>query len=360
MEAPEPVDSTAPVISGVSTQTTGKNGAVITWTTDEAATSQVEYGLTTACGSATAPDTNLVTSHTVILSGLKAGTTYNFVVKSKDATGNESVSPDQTLATSNTGTLVGGVIPAKTTWTERDSPYLIIDTIEVPAGVTLTIESGVSVLMSGSSDYMFMVRGTVLAHGYPGKLVTLDGGMHSFFSCENAGPEASVDLDYCAIKNGASLINFVRGFYLGHSEITNLTEISDISSGPTKDVNIEFNKFTNASGFITGGGAPVYIKYNYFYSRNRTVQDMPWVVNKAGPATVINHNFFLDKNGITLMLQGGSGTEAIMAPNNYWGTLSTIVIEKMIWDKNDDSSLSSYIQYSPIRTSPEPIRMLVF
>jgi len=359
-EEPEPIDSTAPVITDVSILAIGKNGAVIIWTTDEAATSQVEYGLTTSYGSATAPDTNLVTSHTATLSGLTATTTYSFKVKSKDASGNESVSPDYTLVTYNTGTLVGGVIPAKTTWTQRDSPYLITGTIEVPAGVTLTIEPGVSVSMSGSSDYMFIVRGTVFAHGYPGKMVTLDGGMHSFFSCENAVPEASVDLDYCAIKNGASLINFARGFYLRHSEITNLTEISDISFGPTKDVYIEYNKFTNASGFITGGGAPVYINYNYFYSRNRTVQDMPWIVNKAGPATVINHNFFLDKNGITLMLQGGSGTEAIMAPNNYWGTLSTIVIEKMIWDKNDDSSLASYIEYSPIRTSPEPIRMLVF
>ncbi len=359
-EEPEPVDSTAPVITDVSILAIGKNGAIITWTTDEAATAQVEYGLTTDYGSATAQDTNLVTSHTVTLSGLSASTTYSFKVKSKDAGGNESVSPDQTLVTSNSGKLIGGVIPAKTTWTERDSPYLIASTIEVPAGVTLTIEPGVSVLMSGSGDYMFTVRGTVLAHGYPGKMVTLDGGMHSFFCCENAGPEAAVDLDYCAIKNGASLINFARGFYLGHSEITDLTEISDMSSGPTKDVYIEFNKFTNASGFLTGSGAPVYINYNYFYSRNRTVQDIPWVVNKAGPATVINNNFFLDKKGITLMLQGGSGTEAIMAPNNYWGTLSTIVIEKMIWDKTDDSSLASYIQYSPIRTSPEPIRMLVF
>jgi hypothetical protein len=359
-EEPEPVDSTAPVITSISTQAIGKNGAVITWTTDEAATSQVVYGLTTSDGSATAQDTNFVTSHAVTLSGLTAITTYNFKVKSKDASGNESVSPDQTLVTSNSGTLVGGLISQNTTWTERDSPYLITSTIEVPAGVTLTIEPVVSVLMSGSGDYMFMVRGTVFAHGYPGKMITLDGGMRSFFSCENAGPEASVNLDYCAIKNGASLINFARGFYLGHSEITNLTEISDISFGPTKDVYIEYNKFTNASGFITGGGATVYINYNYFYSRNRTVQDVPWIVNKAGPATVINHNFFLDKYGITLMLQGGSGSEAIMAPNNYWGTMSKIVIDKMIWYKHDDSNLASYIQYAPIRTSPEPIRQLIF
>jgi hypothetical protein len=360
MEEPVPIDSTAPVITGVSTPAIGKNGAAIMWTTDEAATSQVAYGLTASDGYTTAPDMNLVTSHIVILSGLTADTTYNFKVKSKDASGNESVSPDYTLVTSNTGTLVGGVIPASTAWTQRDSPYLITGTVEIPPGVTLTIEPGASVLMEGSDDYMFRVRGTVLAHSYPGEMITLDGGAHSFFSCENAGPEASVDLDYCAIKNGARLIDFVKCFYLGHSAITNLTEYSDISFGPTKDVYIEYNKFTNASGFLTGGGADVYVRYNYFYSRNRTVQDFPWVVNKAGPATIVDCNFFLDTDGIAVALQGGNGSEGMVATNNYWGTLNPLVIEQMIWDKNDDSSLASYIKYSPIRTSPEPIRQLNF
>jgi len=302
---------------------------------------------------------NLVTSHTITLSGLTAGTTYNFKVKSKDASGNESASPDYILVTSNTGTLVGGVISKSTMWTERDSPYLIISTIEVPAGVTLTIESGASAFMKGSGDYMFMVLGSVVAHGYPGTLITFDAGMHSFFSCENAGPEASVDLDYCAIQNGASLINFARCFNLRHAEATNLTQYSDISVTPAEDIHIEYNKFRNASGFLTGGGADVYVMYNYFYARNRSLQDVPWIVNNASPATFVRSNFFLGKDGIVLMLKGGHGSEGMVACNNYWGTLSTIAIQEMIWDKNDDSNLVSYIKYLPMQTSPEPSRLLM-
>ena len=359
-EEPESKDITAPVITGVSTRAIGKTGAIITWTTDENATSQVAYGLTTADSSATIPDMNLVTSHTITLSGLTAGTTYNFKVKSKDASGNESVSEDYTLVTSKSGTLAGGIISEDTTWTEGDSPYLITGTIEVPAGVTLAIEPGVSASMSGSGDYVFIVHGTVFAHGIPGNKITLDGGMRSFFSSENAGPEASVDLDYCAIKNGASLINFARCFYLGHSEVTNLTEYSDISFGPTKDVYIEYNKFMNASGFATGDGANVYIRYNYFKTKNPAVRDAPWIVNRAGPATMVNNNFFLNTDGIAVMLQGGRGSEGMVATNNYWGTQNIAVIDAMIWDKNDDSDLASYIKYVPIRTSPEPIRFFVF
>ena len=359
-EEPELKDITAPVITGVSIQVIGKTGAVIIWTTDEAATSQVAYGLTTAYGFVTALDSNLVTSHTVTLSGLTASTTYNFKVKSKDASGNESVSQNYTLVTSQAGTLVGGIISQNTTWTLWDSPYLITGTIEVPAGVTLTIEPGTSVLMSGNGDYMFIVKGKVLAHGTPGNKITFDGGMHSFFSCEDAGPDATVDLDHCVIKNGASLINSARCFYLGHSELTNLTQYSDISFGPTKDVYIEYNKFTNASGFSTGGGANVYVRYNYFITRNREVQDVPWITNRAAPETIVNNNFFLDTDGIAIMLQGGRGSEGMVATNNYWGTQNTKVIDAMIWDKNDDSDLASYIEYLPIRTSPEPIRLLIF
>lgn len=359
-EKPGSADITAPVITGVSTQAIGKTGAVIAWTTNEAATSQVVYGLTTLYGSATTQDINFVTSHAVTVSGLVAGTSYNFKVESKDVNGNESVSQDYTLVTSKAGTLVGGIISQNTTWTELDSPYLITGTIQVPAGVTLTIEPGVSASMSGSGDYVFIVHGTVFAHGTLGKIITLDGGMHSFFSCENAGPDASIDLDYCEIKNGASLINFARGFYLGHSEITNLTENSDISFGPTKDVYIEYNRFTNASGFSTGGGSNVYIRYNYFNTKNPAGQDAPWIVNKAGPATIVNNNFFIHTNGIAVMLQAGRGSEGMVATNNYWGTQNISVIDAMIWDKNDDVHLASYIEYLPIRTSPEPIRLLIF
>ena len=54
-------DTTPPVISAVAASGITSSGVTITWTTDEAATSQVEYGLTTSYGSTTTLDTNLVT-----------------------------------------------------------------------------------------------------------------------------------------------------------------------------------------------------------------------------------------------------------------------------------------------------------
>jgi PKD repeat protein len=83
------VDCTAPTISGVAAGSLTESTAVITWTTDEASTSRVEYG-PAAPPALTEEDASLVTAHSVTLTGLSPCTTYRFSVSSADAAGNES------------------------------------------------------------------------------------------------------------------------------------------------------------------------------------------------------------------------------------------------------------------------------
>jgi hypothetical protein len=89
-------DTVPPVISSI-TASANLDTATIAWTTDEAATSQVEYGLADSYGSSTTLDSNAVTSHSVSISSLTPGTTYHYRVKSSDGAGNESVSSDRTF-----------------------------------------------------------------------------------------------------------------------------------------------------------------------------------------------------------------------------------------------------------------------
>jgi len=93
-------DTTAPTISSVTTTGITSNSATVTWTTNEAATSQVEYGTSVSYGSQTTIDSNLVTSHSVVVSGLNANTTYQFRVISKDAANNQTTSANSSFATS--------------------------------------------------------------------------------------------------------------------------------------------------------------------------------------------------------------------------------------------------------------------
>jgi len=95
------VDNTAPVISGTTASGITGTTATISWTTNEAADTQVEYGLTTAYGNSTTLNTSQVTSHSELLSGLTAFTLYHYRVKSKDALGNLAISSNSTFTTAD-------------------------------------------------------------------------------------------------------------------------------------------------------------------------------------------------------------------------------------------------------------------
>jgi hypothetical protein len=104
-------DTTAPVISATATGTITQTSAVITWTTDEDATSVVEYGTTTALGS-TKESATLTKSHSVTLDSLTSGSVYYYQVKSTDVDGNTATDNNASAkytftATSNTLTLTG-------------------------------------------------------------------------------------------------------------------------------------------------------------------------------------------------------------------------------------------------------------
>lgn len=103
-------DTTAPVISVVTSGSLAQTSAVVTWTTDEDSTSQVEYGTTTAYGSATTLDSTRTKSHSVSITALTAATAYHYRVKSKDAAGNEGVSTDNTFTTTTVTVTPGATI----------------------------------------------------------------------------------------------------------------------------------------------------------------------------------------------------------------------------------------------------------
>ncbi|KKT55332.1 MAG: Fibronectin, type III domain protein, partial [Candidatus Giovannonibacteria bacterium GW2011_GWB1_44_23] len=94
-----PADTTAPVFSVITANSITSSSATITWTTDEPADSQAEYGLTTSYGQSSALQSALVTSHGVPISGLSAGSLYHYRVKSRNAAGLLATSIDNTFTT---------------------------------------------------------------------------------------------------------------------------------------------------------------------------------------------------------------------------------------------------------------------
>ena len=85
-------DTSAPRISGVSVSTTATT-ATITWATDKASSTTIDYGTASTSLTSHANAAALVTSHGITLTGLIAGTTYFYRVTSFDGSGNGATSP---------------------------------------------------------------------------------------------------------------------------------------------------------------------------------------------------------------------------------------------------------------------------
>jgi len=264
---------------------------------------------------------------------------------------------------------VGGIISLDTTWNKGGSPYIVTDTVQIPSGVTLTIEPGVTitwpevdVIYSDMFSDMFLVHGLIYAHGTVNDKIIFDGGFNpTFFNLDGSNIDTFIDLDNCVIRNGGRFWSGSGGhgsFNLTHSELTDLSWYSYVWY-PESDVHIEYNTFTNAGHFSIGhrDSVKVYIQYNLFIGKNPTGGDYYYVKNWASydeSETVVRYNSFININGIVLELPNGYDAAAMSAPENYWNTQDTNVIDSMIWDKNDNITCAGYINYLPILTAPHP------
>src|SRR5436189_2498746 len=100
-------------------------------------------------------------------------------------------------------TNVSGGIYANTTWTQANSPYIVVDTVVVFPGVTLTIEPGVTVKFV-NGKYLEIRQGTFIAAGTVTDSIT--------FTSNSTTPSigiyigivlhtpAAITIDYCIFK----------------------------------------------------------------------------------------------------------------------------------------------------------------
>ena len=91
------------VISNVQSSNITTSGATITWTTDQPADGQVEYGVTTGYGQLTPLDSTLTSTHSFRVAGLAPNTTYHYRVRSRDAAGRLVMSTDFVFTTNPVG-----------------------------------------------------------------------------------------------------------------------------------------------------------------------------------------------------------------------------------------------------------------
>ncbi|MCB9316491.1 MAG: DUF4082 domain-containing protein [Lewinellaceae bacterium] len=175
------VDNVPPVITNIVATPNNNGTATITWDTDEAADSQVDYDIVADPLSLNTSDPALVSSHSVLLTGLAPNTTYYFRVTSTDGSANSATEPnppaaalsftmptgfcaqDQTVADFGLGTVDGNTLVAL----EGDGSVVLTPFLSeefsgnsIPAGWTeglfnpgSTTVSGGSVTVNGTHIY---------------------------------------------------------------------------------------------------------------------------------------------------------------------------------------------------------------
>lgn len=258
-------DITSPVISDIDTSSEDEE-ATITWTTDEAATSRVVYGVTASLGTTTATtDTSpRVTSHSVTLQNLLACTDYNFAVVSYDSASNISTSTTSSFLTTGCS---GEAVPTAATSTSITSASggetSVADsgktfTVTAPSGATATSSSYVIQVKAVSSD-------TVLASiGRPSSSLSKVGGtvfdvkaiIDNGSILDSFGADITIEYEYTDSEisgideSSLRLYHYSDGSWSGLNNCSINTSANSISC--TTDSFSIFGLFGSASESVSG------------------------------------------------------------------------------------------------------------
>ncbi|MGE5392288.1 MAG: DUF2341 domain-containing protein [Candidatus Saccharibacteria bacterium] len=213
----DPDDTLAPVLSGVAVSGISANTATITWTTNEPATSFVEFGQTRAYGR-TAGNYAETTSHSVTLpEDLFAESEYNYRVRSMDAAGNESVSDNYTF---NTSASAGDVTP----------PQISAVNIGEPTATSVTIswttdeDSNSYVDFSFDRSYFLSQGSPLMTSSHSLTLIGLTPSKQYYFRIKSTDPSGNIQTD----DNSGVGYTFATAASVGAPPIITNVQIVDV------------------------------------------------------------------------------------------------------------------------------------
>ncbi len=165
----DPVRQGAPVITGIAIAP-GLTSAVVTWMTNQPATSAVRYGESTEYEGGLVEDATLVTLHSVPLTGLVANTSYHCRIETANGQGQMSTSGDLLFSTLDPS---GNLPPLP----DAGPDQLLID-VDANGSEPVYLDGSGSVDEDGQViAYVWREGGTVIATG-PNPGLTLPFGSH--------------------------------------------------------------------------------------------------------------------------------------------------------------------------------------
>ena len=293
-------------VNAVTASNITSNSAVITWTTPQPSASQVEYGTTTAYGSLSVFNAAPVTSHSITLTALNAGTKYNYAALSTAANGDVSTSPDYTFTTPEANSK-GGAAPVAAGAPSVSPPTVTEVTTNSATIVWATdqpsssqIEYGTSPTYGSLSAYtssLTMTHSVKLTALVPG--VTYNFAAHSTNAAGQIGSSANSTLTTSSVAGVPVISNVKTAAVTPNSATitwsTDQPSASQVQFGPTPGYGSlsAFSAPLVTSHSVTIPGLTAGKTYNYAaLSVNATGQVgtstnfVLTTANQAGPAAV--------------------------------------------------------------------------
>ncbi len=301
---------------------------------------------------------------------------------------------------------VSGGIYENTTWTLDSSPYHVVGDVTLFPGYTLTIEPGVEV--RSDQNKKLAIRGTLTATGTESQRIVFSaqtppqlwagisiaanqGGSGRFAYADlsyaaNAinleccwGPNPPATVDHCTFRNNSRGLNGYTGYYI---PVTNSTFTDNFAGSAAGNVNFTDCSFTqnifglynvgstyvrncaisnNGTGAfgdglldhctISGNNLGVHDSFDGFemhfnvVTGNRIGIRLPSF--SAYPKDVSYNDIFGNTDSSVVNPQSIN----VSAPNNWWGTTDTELIDASIYDGRDNVGLG-LVLYLPIAEEP--------
>ncbi|MCW4029034.1 MAG: hypothetical protein NWE92_05235 [Candidatus Bathyarchaeota archaeon] len=261
------------------------------------------------------------------------------------------------VATVEGATTVGGTLASDATWTKAGSPYLLVSSLSVPQGVTLTIEAGVTVDIYYNN---LNVAGTLRAIGTKDEPVIFSSGASAWSTPRvyfqsgsapwNASTGSGCKIDY-AVFNGAALYVTSCSPKISNSYFTNLQTSLYNNNGSPLIVNNAFD-VTNYAIYAYGG-SPVILK-NFIKASTGIY---------AGSNTYISGNNITGcSNGIVLSGYNITVEQNLLTVNSYGiaaGQLTCLIRNNTIAQNTIGINGGGEIVNNTIANNGQGIRLLV-
>jgi hypothetical protein len=328
------VDSTAPIITfNSATDITGitDSAATVSWTTNELATSTLEYGLDTTYASGTLANDNFNTNHSFDLTGLTLGLTYYLRLKSTDANGNLRTSAGHIFETTDSTDIADPTISAVTASPVYDTVAVIkwttneVSDSMVEYGAVSGTYTASSTAATLTTSHAVTLTGLTASANYYYRVTSADGNSNSttspqstFTTMETLSTETQVRQRETTAQaagevTGRSSVSGGGVFVSGSTDKT-APIISNIQTVNIKSGQATVTWKTNEAGdsIIEYGPSTTYNEMAG--KRNESVVSHSVNLKNLNPATVYQFK----------VLSGDSSGNLAMSQNQTFTTLSPL------------------------------------